>query len=387
MCLATWCGARELPAAGLFTPRPVVTQLSPPVPPRVRDSNTSRFLTSRPRLGSQKKADIRILGESLELSGSRMNSPVTMSDDGSVVVGYGTLDRKAQYLIWNAATGNLTQFSQETQPQPTAVSGDGQVSVGRWTGEGGSPFYATPDEIKMLAPGTGSGQSTLDALSGDGRIAAGVHYLKDGETTIQLWRPNRGYEPVAKAMKASVNDITADGSVVVGSLYNKGKDRAYYWTESSGLRTIEPLSETAEMAAQAISAEGKVIVGSYQDKRRTSAFCWSEERGLELLPELRVADYSIYTAHDVSSDGRMIVGGAGLLDAAVIWMLPSRTARDLRRVLIDDHNLSDVLKDLELTEAVKVSSDGTRILCRARRAMPGKTSFLTQTVLVYLPPR
>src|SRR5690606_3189954 len=101
----------------------------------------------------------------------------------------------------------------------------------------------------------------------------------------------------------SVSDASADGSVLCG--YNgipfMADEQAYRWPAASGPQAITPDAETLD--AVAINDDATVIVGK---TRSQQPYRWSEAGGLEILPLPPVANMG--AAHDVSSDGTLVVG-------------------------------------------------------------------------------
>lgn len=109
-------------------------------------------------------------------------------------------------------------------------------------------------------------------------------------------------------------DVSADGSVVVGSSYigNYASNpafpirEAFRWTRGSGMVGLGLIGTESE--AKAISADGSVIVGLAGEYLLSAgpriAFRWTSGAGLVALPEL-TGNYDA-TAYDVSADGSAV---------------------------------------------------------------------------------
>ena len=73
------------------------------------------------------------------------------------------------------------------------------------------------------------------------------------------------------------SDVSADGSVVVGSALNaEGRWRAFRWTASGGMQALGTLGGSDSYASD-VSADGAVVVGWAQNAAgQGRAFRWTE---------------------------------------------------------------------------------------------------------------
>lgn len=135
------------------------------------------------------------------------------------------------------------------------------------------------------------------------------------------------------------NAISGDGSVVVGRSTSRLGPEAFLWTRSGGLRGLGDLPGGAFFSsANDVSANGSVVVGSSKAARfqdvLTAAFVWDAENGMRNLsevlarePDVDLTGWILLDATGVSPDGRTIVGwGLNPAGDSEAWVatLPAR---------------------------------------------------------------
>ncbi|MDM8008121.1 MAG: SUMF1/EgtB/PvdO family nonheme iron enzyme [Phycisphaerae bacterium] len=102
----------------------------------------------------------------------------------------------------------------------------------------------------------------------------------------------------------SAEDVSVNGDYVVG--YTSGKD-SFRWSAAGGFTLLSNPSQTAPNTyAEGVSADGNVVIGSVYGAGETHAFRWTPQQGMEILGSLSNGGGS--RADDVSPDGRVIVG-------------------------------------------------------------------------------
>lgn len=109
---------------------------------------------------------------------------------------------------------------------------------------------------------------------------------------------------------SKAEDISADGSVVVG--YGTRSDITYgfRWTKAAGMVALPGSYEYC--VAHGVSSDGTVVVGRVEDSG--GAFRWTQSGGFEIL-----GDYS-GLAYGVSGDGSVVVGHAYVHDfISQVW--------------------------------------------------------------------
>ncbi|GHB41654.1 hypothetical protein GCM10007094_33900 [Pseudovibrio japonicus] len=117
-------------------------------------------------------------------------------------------------------------------------------------------------------------------------------------------------------------DVSADGSVVIGSTYSTGDiyRRAFRRTEDGGMQDLGTLRKndmstertinSGRSEAYGVSADGKVVVGVADTdyNYHYHAFRWTVDGGMESLGTLSVNSFSNSEAYNISDDGSTIVG-------------------------------------------------------------------------------
>lgn len=145
-------------------------------------------------------------------------------------------------------------------------------------------------------------------VSGDGKVIAG-NYDNGDEAGFYLWTAEDGMVPYRAFDDEdvnSMNDLSSDGSVVVGYSVtfddaNNTTYRAFRWTKQdcTDLGRINPGDTHTE--ANGVNGDGTIIVGS----NHLDTFRWTAETGLVVLPK---APYGADTMDAISADGTQIAG-------------------------------------------------------------------------------
>ena len=111
---------------------------------------------------------------------------------------------------------------------------------------------------------------------------------------------------------STATDVSADGSVVVGSgiTYGLGTE-AFRWTESGGMQRLGDLGGTTPSwlvsAAYGVNNDGSVVVGQAWSPNGAEAFRWTQSGGMQGLGDLDGGDFRSL-ANAVNLDGTVIVG-------------------------------------------------------------------------------
>jgi probable HAF family extracellular repeat protein len=290
------------------------------------DGNVVAGTWNDPALGPGQVMSLWTPSGGLRTAGFAPNSEHTtahaISGDGSTILG---VDYNAQMLTWTAAGG--VQYPPGTGGFPGGISRDGSVLTGgvgnapfRWTRSGGAVALPVPAE-----------------WSSDGRG----------------------------------NAVSADGSVVAGTLFNApGQRRAFRWTSAGGTALLDLPAGIVGSDATAVSDNGSTVVGwSYDANDVQHAFRWTTAGGSQLLGHLpgfpnTPAPTATSSATDVTADGSIVVGfdSAGPLlgdGGAFIWDA-AHGMRGLKDVLTGDYGLD--LSGWTLWSADGITPDGTTIV-------------------------
>jgi uncharacterized membrane protein len=203
------------------------------------------------------------------------SSKITVSDDGTTVVGSGA-NGNAFAFRWTAQTGpvSLGDFPGGNNiSQALDVTPDGRVVVGGGNPPGPVQGFRWTEGTGLVS--LGSLMYTAYAISADGSAIAGVGF-KNGQQGSVRWTEQEGAVwlgnlPVLQGNpEGFADDISADGSVIVGGSGGDFKFQAFRWTAASGMLPVKGILQDLGIdmtgwnleSAAAVSADGTVIVGS-----------------------------------------------------------------------------------------------------------------------------
>ena len=206
-----------------------------------------------------------------------------ISADGTRIVGTTTLAAGVEYgaCYWTEATGFVELNDLAGGPvrcEATAISQDGRVLVGYGTSDKEtSCSWNLAGEITALA-GVPRGTGSALGASGDGTVIVGY------ADTFALGRDG------LEAYRASyARGVSADGNVVVGMGMSTEGSRVFVWTQARGLEDLGDIlrSKGIDLSAWAglinatdhaadviatISADGTTIVGTAFHNGNREAF-------------------------------------------------------------------------------------------------------------------
>ncbi|MBL9000643.1 MAG: hypothetical protein JNK25_05850 [Phycisphaerae bacterium] len=125
------------------------------------------------------------------------------------------------------------------------------------------------------------------------------------------------------AYATSAEDISSDGSVIVGGMFFDSPEetaRAHRWTSAGGLQDLGVLPGGVASVASGVSGDGNMVTGlSFDVDFNTTAFRWTSGGGMQSLGTLPGGTTS--EGRKVSRDGGTIIGMAGTSagDRAFAW--------------------------------------------------------------------
>jgi len=210
------------------------------------------------------------------------------------------------------------------------ISADGSIVVG--TGTNGIPSVSLPGGFEFEAfrwtqasgpQGLGTGLGVRGtagvAVSGDGSMIAGSIFDEYPNRSVFTWTAAAGMTRLTGCNCVgfdSVEEVSYDGSVVVGRMSFANGFRAYRWTQATGATDLGVLPGGQESAAFDVTRDGSVVVGHSQTDRYFQAFRWTEQDGMTAL-----ADDARFgsAANAISPDGSFVVGRLG--NEAVRWTI------------------------------------------------------------------
>jgi probable HAF family extracellular repeat protein len=269
-----------------------------------------------------KAADFHGLGIG---SGYTTSHASDVSADGSVVVGA----RQGQFSFilrgfrWTAASGlvDLPLFDAQVPINDArAISADG-----RWIGGNNAARAYLWQDASLDTnlgwygpPPTVSAGATVHGLSADGTVAVGDSFTdQTGQHAFRWTREEGGITSLGflggNVLSALANDVSADGSVVVGHSNSPVGEQAFIWTAQDGMRGLGVLPGDTSSSAVAIAADGATVVGSSYGLNRQRAFIWTAAGGMR---DLNFGG-AMSGASDLTPDGSMIVGFAD--QDGIIW--------------------------------------------------------------------
>jgi len=259
-----------------------------------------------------------------------------VSADGSVVVGVskvsiGTGTAGFEAFRWTQAGGmlGLGNFQQTNfESRAFGVSDDGSVVAGygkRKAGTGTSYFEAA----RWTNGGTvieglgdlplGSTQSRAYGISGDGAVVVGQGTGASGLEAF-MWTPSDGMvglgDLAGGSSESIANATCTDGSVIVGYGNSVLGVEAFMWMDGDGMVGLGDLDGGGfESVANAVSSAGDVVVGYGTSASGTEAFLWREASGMRSLQTyleddlgLDLTGWTLTSAEGISANGGTIVG-------------------------------------------------------------------------------
>lgn len=265
--------------------------------------------------------------------GDFMSAAGAVSADGSVIVGISESAGGTEAFRWTRAGGLVGlgdlpggQFNSGAR----GVSDDGSVVVGsasvaagfgafRWTAANGMQLVGGGDLVG------GAFNGSAQTASGDGSVIYGSGVNISGPATFR-WTATSGLSMVGELTGGSVFSepfgASPDGRFCVGRSRSSasGANGFEAFRYDAVTRQTIGLGDLAggifSSIAQDVSADGSVVVGSATTARGEEAFIWDSVHGMRLLSDVLVIEYGIglegwklMSANGISADGRVIVGG------------------------------------------------------------------------------
>ncbi len=150
-------------------------------------------------------------------------------------------------------------------------------------------------------------ESRVEAVSADGRVVVGASRHDSPPFGFQAirWSTETGIVPLASGDPAGFHsfgiDVSADGSVIAGSITNVGSPNVVYrWTTGDGTILLPTITSVI-----AISDDGTVLLGT-QRGIETTSFLWTTGDGIVPLN---------FFATALSGDGSVVAGTAQVIGA------------------------------------------------------------------------
>ncbi len=312
-----------------------------------------------------------------------------VSSDGTAVAGWAGVSGPHRAFRWTPATGmeDLGALSPGRDAEAWGMSANGQVVVGySFVGSTGSIYRGFRwQNGEMEAFGTFGGQTSwaYDA-SETGTVIVGAAQLSDGFNRAFRWTQETGMVNLGTlpgAIRSVARAVSLDGNVVVGwSGFANTIHHAFRWENGQMTDIHNPAFGQSE--AIGVSGDGNVVVGAWGDPSFTPAraFRWTAGTGMQDLGTLGGA-WSEAWAADL--EGTLVVGWAERSTGnwgAFRWT-PQRGMEDLNTVYAHLLSPGSVLR-----WASAISPNGRYIAGNGDNAQTGRTeAFLIDTWEPFLP--
>lgn len=233
-----------------------------------------------------------------------------VSGAGLVLSGFGSIGGQLVPWRWTEATGMAPlPIPAGALVLPIAISEDGLVIAGSlFSGSVGSLRWTEGMGYQTIPP---AGDNTMvHAMSADGSTMTGIFRVSHYQFANFIWRAGRGTSELPIWTQEWGTPISFDGRYVVGTT----DWIASVFEVETG--TITPLTWPdgipVEGIACGVSADGSVVAGSLHNSNR-DAFVWDAEHGARLLEDVLRDDYGLGVgplpdAMGLSADGAVIAG-------------------------------------------------------------------------------
>lgn len=244
--------------------------------------------------------------------GTLTGSVSAVSYDGSVVAG--SLNGSA--YRWTASSGmvGLGSLPASYSYSVSGISSDGSVIAG--TGKGTTDPDIT-QAYKWTAP-TGivglntsaippsNPETSATGISPDGTAVLGISPIGN---TSGYWAADGSWVDLFGSVFERPTFASTDASVIGGDAQHRD---IFRWTASEGFQYLN--IESMESFANGISADGSILVGSVFSTANDGEWIWDEVNGTRSIRSMLVAEgldlsgWSLYSARSISADGSIITG-------------------------------------------------------------------------------
>lgn len=243
------------------------------------------------------------------------------SSDGGVIVGGGSTVTSGLAFRWTEATG-MVGIGSFAFPNPTSllargVSGDGSLVVGDLVADIGCDFTWT-DATGVVRTCAGD-ELQHQAVADDGTV---LGYAFNALGSFDHWAM-RDFDtvpvvgnPFVNILRASLEGSNADASVLVGQAFapfSLDRTEAIRWENS--VETFLGTLGGSRSLADDVSADGSLVVGWADTASERAAFLWDATDGMRSLEDelelefgLDLSGWTLEEARAISDDGNVVVG-------------------------------------------------------------------------------
>ncbi len=223
----------------------------------------------------------------------------------------------------------------------SAVAANVDMAAGyRWTSSG------------LVGIGTlpGAYATSAEDISSDGSVIVGGVFFSSPEETVRAhrWTSGGGLQDLglpAGGVASVGSGVSGDGNTVTGFSFDADfNTTAFRWTNGGGMQSLGTLPGGTTSEGRKVSRDGSTIIGVAGTPDGDRAFAWTQSGGMQSLGVLTPGDAGS-SAWGVNADGSVVAGSSG--SNAVIWingvaqdigMLPGAT-NAIAYTLSDDGSL------------------------------------------------
>ncbi len=321
--------------------------------------------------GTDTGADLEPSFEILDFS-----RPIDITPDGRVALLENPTEVVDAYF-YDTVTGELSfaaTIGDPTKDFSTGISQDLEISAnhaipvqaGVWSPEGGwhdlaSPYAVGCDIDIGSAWDLSADGSVVVGLMWDGCTTGAFRWVDDGGagTMTVLERLGQGWDGGDPVNRATV--VSADGQVAAGFAQLGGfVDRSSAVWQADGSGIVLMPDEEWPNEIHSISADGHMVAGA----RGYDGFYWTAEEGVVSLGKLPEAEAPTKTFPSaIAQNGELIVGGFGdpwwVVPTAFVWTR-DQGMRALQPII--EENGLDVPEGYTLFNVMAASEDGSVLL-------------------------
>jgi len=240
----------------------------------------------------------------------------SLSASGNTVIGTTQVNGVYQLARWSSSTGEVDVLGEmDNLIMRAYVTPDASAIVG--SDFAGQPYRWSQQGFTLGLPGIPPGATRPESVSADGSVVAGT----SGQGHFR-WTEADGYVDLVSASGFSETFLSADGSVMLGSLVPEGGNdtSAFRWTEATGAVEIAPGIATL---ATDLSDDGSVVVATSWESAQSDGvtspeqtYIWDTVNGTRTLDAVLAARGADTTgwefghARALSGDGKVLLGRA-----------------------------------------------------------------------------
>lgn len=273
-----------------------------------------------------------------------------ISPDGSTIYGTALISGQWNLYTWTES-GGMKLLPGGTNSRIGLTSGgfassyDGAIISG-YDSNGNAVYWDANRDMHVLQPysTTGNRGTRSNDMSYDGSVIVGESVDNNGDSNAVFWQNGTGPTSISVLNDDSAayyNDVvygvSSDGSVMTGWAVNpNGLGEAFIWSQSAGMVWLGDLPGQGFFSwADDITADGSVVVGRSHGGHAwaDTAFIWTESTGMldlnDYVSSLGLADIGhLFSAEGISGDGSTIFGSHDGGSTSFVLVTTVPVARD-----------------------------------------------------------